>query len=102
MTIKRIWHGWATRENASKYEKFAKEVVFPGIEEKDIPGYHGIELMRRELENGDVEFMTIMTFDDIQNVISFLGEDYTRCYVPVEVQKILSRWDKVAVHYIQT
>jgi antibiotic biosynthesis monooxygenase (ABM) superfamily enzyme len=101
MAVKRIWRGWASAENAPKYEKLATETVFPEIAAKNIPGYHGIELMRRELENGDVEFMTIMTFDHVQNIIDFLGEDYTKCYVPDAVQQILSHWDRVAVHYQQ-
>jgi antibiotic biosynthesis monooxygenase (ABM) superfamily enzyme len=99
MAVKRVWHGWAAPENASKYEKLAKETVFPEIKAKNIPGYHGIELMRRELDSGEVEFMTIMTFDNIENIIEFLGEDYTRCYVPNVVQKVLTRWDSVAAHY---
>jgi antibiotic biosynthesis monooxygenase (ABM) superfamily enzyme len=99
MAVKRIWHGWATSENAPSYEQLAKETVFPEIKAKNIPGYQGIELMRRDLDNGEVEFMTIMTFDNIENIVEFLGEDYTRCYVPDAVQKVLTRWDTVAVHY---
>ncbi|UTW55318.1 hypothetical protein [Kordiimonas sp. SCSIO 12610] len=101
MAVKRIWHGWATAENASKYEELALGTVFPEIAAKNIPGYQGIELMRRELENGDIEFMTIMTFDDTSNIIEFLGEDYTKCYVPDAVQQVLSKWDDVATHYVQ-
>jgi len=40
-----------------------------------------------------------MTFDSLQNVIAFQGEDYTRCYVPAAAQKLLKRWDKVSAHY---
>ena len=60
MAIKRIWHGWTTRENADVYERLLHDEVFPGIEAKDIAGYRSIELLRRELED-EVEFITIMT-----------------------------------------
>jgi len=98
MAVKRIWHGWATQENAPKYEELARGTVFPDIAAKNIPGYHGIELMKRDLGH-EVEFMTIMTFDHIDNIKSFLGEDYTQCYVPDAVQQVLSRWDDTATHY---
>lgn len=98
MTIKRVWHGWTTKENADKYQEILNSEVFPGIEAKEIPGYKKIELLRIELEN-EVEFITIMTFDSLQNVIDFQGEDYKRCYVPDVAQAVLKRWDKESFHY---
>ncbi len=71
---------------------------FPGIESKEIEGYQGVELLRRDL-NDEVEFMTIMTFDALECVISFQGKDYEKAYVPASAQKILKRWDKVASHF---
>ena len=98
MTIKRIWHGWTTPKNADKYQNLLHDEVFPGIEAKKIPGYRSIELFRRDKED-EVEFVTIMTFDSLQNVIDFQGEDYERCYVPDAAKLVLKRWDKVSVHY---
>ena len=98
MTVKRIWHGWTTPENTDTYRNLLHDEVFPGIEAKQIPGYLGIELLRRDLEN-EVEFVTIMTFESLQNVIDFQGEDYTRCYVPDAAQKVLLRYDDLAAHY---
>ena len=98
MTIKRVWHGWTNPENAAKYLNLLHNEIFPGIEAKKIPGYRSIELFR--LDQGDkVEFVTIMTFDSLQNVIDFQGEDYTRCYVPDAAKSVLKRWDKVSAHY---
>ncbi len=98
MAIKRVWHGWTTHENADKYQRLLHNEVFPGIEAKKIPGYRSIELMRQDLSD-EVEFVTIMTFDSLQNVKDFQGEDYTRCYVPDAAQLLLKRWDKVSDHY---
>lgn len=98
MTIKRIWHGWTTHENADLYERLLHDEVFPGIEAKNIAGYNSIELLRRDLPD-EVEFITIMTFDAIQNVIDFQGEDYQRCYVPDAAQKVLKRWNQVSHHF---
>ena len=98
MATKRIWHGWTTLENADTYQKLLHDEVFPGIEAKNIPGYQSIELFRMDLES-EVEFVTIMTFDSLQNVIDFQGEDYTKCYVPDAAQKVLKRWDQESAHY---
>ena len=96
--IKRIWHGWTTRENAYKYFEVLTSKVIPSIEEKKIPGYREIEVLRKD--NGDeIEFITIITFDSIQNVIDFQGEDYTRSYVPDVAQAVLKRWDNHCSHY---
>jgi hypothetical protein len=98
MAIKRIWHGWTTKENADKYQDILNKEVLPGIEAKKIPGYKKIEVLRIEQED-EVEFATIMTFESMQNVIDFQGEDYKRCYVPDVAQKVLKRWDQEAIHY---
>lgn len=98
MPIKRIWHGWTTPENADKYQALLHDEVFPGIEAKRIPGYLRIELFRRDLED-EVEFITMMTFESLQNVIDFQGEDYARSYVAETAQKILKRWDQISAHY---
>ena len=75
MAVKRIWHGWTTHRNADAYQDLLHHEVFPGIEAKDIEGYRSVELIRRDLDD-EVEFVTIMTFDTLQNVIEFRGEDY--------------------------
>ena len=98
MAIKRIWHGWTTPDNAGTYENLLRTEVFPSIEDKKISGYHGIELLRRD-HGSEIEFVTIMTFESLQSVIEFQGEDYERCYVPDTAQAVLERWDPVASHF---
>ncbi|MAU00835.1 MAG: antibiotic biosynthesis monooxygenase [Anaerolineaceae bacterium] len=98
MAVKRIWHGWTIPGNADKYQTLLHNEVFPGIEAKKIPGYQCIELMRRDGAE-EVEFITIMTFDSLQNVIDFQGQEYTHAYVPDAAQKLLKRWDSHATHY---
>ncbi len=98
MAIKRIWHGWTTQENADKYQSLLHDEIFPGIEAKGIPGYQSIELLRHDVGD-EVEFVTIMTFDSLQCVIDFQGENYSRCYVPDAAQMVLKRWDETSAHY---
>jgi hypothetical protein len=98
MTIKRVWHGWTTPENAENYWAVLRGTVIPGIEAKSIDGFRGIEVLRRDHES-EVEFVTIMTFDSIQSVIDFQGEDYARSYVPDVARAVLKRWDLTAAHF---
>lgn len=98
MAVKRVWHGWTTIENADTYQALLHNEIFPGIEGKKIAGYRSIELFRRDLDD-EVEFVTIMTFDSLQSVIDFQGEDYERCYVPDASRAVLKRWDLYSAHY---
>ena len=98
MAIKRVWHGWTTLENAEAYWEVLWNLVIPGIEKKSIQGFRGIDVLRRDHES-EVEFVTIMTFDSLESVIDFQGEDYERCYVPDEAQKVLKRWDMKSAHF---
>lgn len=98
MTVKRVWRGWATPEKADSYQKLLHDEVIPSIEAKEIPGFRRIEVLRFDRDD-EVEFMTIMTFDDLRNVIDFQGEDYTRAYVPEAAQRVLKRWDQASIHY---
>ena len=97
MAIRRIWHGWTTPENADAYWQVLTGTVIPGIEAKEIPGYRGIEVLRRD-HGSEVEFVTMMTFDSIDNVVALQGEDYERAYVPEPAQTVVKRWDDRAVH----
>lgn len=97
--ISRIWHGYTTRENADTYENLLQSEIFVGIKGKNIQGYKGIQLLRRELPN-ETEFITIMWFDSIKSVIEFAGDNYENAVVPGKAQKILSRFDKTSQHYV--
>jgi heme-degrading monooxygenase HmoA len=70
--IRRIWHGWTKPENADAYESLLRHEIFLGIQERQIAGFRGIELLRRSLET-EVEFITIMGFDSIEAVRAFGG-----------------------------
>jgi heme-degrading monooxygenase HmoA len=73
--LSRIWHGWTTRTNAEAYETLLKSEIFVGIQDREIAGYRGIHLLRRDLGD-EVEFVTIMWFDSLEAVRTFAGEDY--------------------------
>ena len=96
--IARIWHGWTIHQNALVYEKLLKTEVFPSIENKKVKGYRKISLLKR-IHKEEVEFITIMLFDDLKAVKDFAGEDYEKSYVPEKARKILARYDESSLHY---
>ena len=96
--ISRIWHGWTTPENAEAYESLLKNEIFTGISKREIAGYKGIHLLRRDLGK-EIEFITIMWFDSIDAVRSFAGEDYEVAVVPPKARALLSRFDEKSQHY---
>lgn len=96
--IGRIWHGWATAANADAYESLLKHEIFVGIQNRDIDGYRGIQLLRRELAD-EVEFVTIMWFDSLDAVRAFAGEDYEVAVVPPRARALLSHFDARSQHY---
>lgn len=96
--ICRIWHGYTTQENADVYEALLKEEIFVGIKDRQIHGYRGIQLLRRNL--GDqVEFITIMWFESLDAVRVFAGEDYEAAVVPQKARMVLSSFDERSQHY---
>ena len=98
MAIKRVWHGWTTPENADKYLHILQNQVIPGIEAKKLDGYRKFEILRLKHPT-EVEFVTMITFDTIDHVIAFQGEDYQKAYVPDAAKAVLKRWDLEIPHY---
>lgn len=96
--IIRIWHGWTSPANADAYEALLKEEIFVGIGARQIPGYHGIQLLRRNVGE-EIEFVTLMTFEDLDAVRQFAGEDYEQAVVPPKARLLLARYDPRSQHY---
>ena len=97
--IVRVWHGWTSPENADVYEDLLKTEIFPGIAAKRVAGYRGIRLLRRAAADGEVEFITLMTFSSLDAVRDFVGADYEAAYVPAKARAVLKRFDARSRHY---
>ena len=96
--IARIWRGWTTPENADAYQRIVSQEVLPGIAARNLNGYDGAYLLRRDLD-GEVEFVTIMLFDSLEQVRDFAGDDYESAYVPPRARAVLARFDERSAHY---
>jgi antibiotic biosynthesis monooxygenase (ABM) superfamily enzyme len=96
--ITRVWHGWTTPANAAVYEQLLLTEIFAGIASRNLPGYRGISLGRRDAGD-EVEFVTIMWFDSLDSVRAFAGEAYETAVVPPKARAVLKRFDVVSEHY---
>ena len=96
--ICRLWRGWTSLENADDYERIVRTEVIPGIEARSIPGFRHIDLMRRDLGD-EIEFQTLMWFDDLGAIKAFMGEDYAVSHVPMEARAVLNSFDDRAAQF---
>ena len=94
--IARVWHGITSTKNADAYESKLKPELLPGV--SGATGFLKSFLLRRELGN-EVEFVTIMFFDSIDNIRAITGESYQRSIVPEDRIPLLLRHDIDAAHY---
>jgi antibiotic biosynthesis monooxygenase (ABM) superfamily enzyme len=95
----RVWRGWTTLAHAQSYDDYLQQELFPRLD-RDLQshGYCGYQLLR--LARGDeVEFMTMLWFDSIENVRAFAGESYERPVISEKAQSLLARFADRADHY---
>lgn len=96
--IGRIWHGWTTLDRADAYEALMRREIIPAIVAKKVDGFERIEMFRRRVGT-EVEFVTIMTFESLDAVRKFAGDDYETANVPPEALSLLARFDPRSQHY---
>jgi len=96
--IGRIWHGWTTPQYADAYETLLKTQIFPGILARSISGFRRIELMRRP-SGDEIEFVTLMWFDTMDDVRTFAGPQFEVAVVPAAARAVLKRFDDRSLHY---
>ena len=92
--ITRIWRGWATSKNADAYEEHLRSNLLPKIADRQIKGYEGAHLLRRDSHEG-VEFITLLWFETFEAVRLFAREASTLA----EAGQLLVSSDRLAQHY---
>ena len=94
--IARVWHGYTKPEHADAYEAMLKPEPLPGISRTE--GYRGSYLLRRDLD-GEVEFITILLWDSIDDIRAVAGPDYETAVIPEERRQYLVHFDAKSAHY---
>jgi heme-degrading monooxygenase HmoA len=94
--IARIWHGSTTPENADAYESHLKPELLPGLSEAK--GFQRSYLLRRAVGD-EIEFITIIVMDSLDDVRALAGEDYEQAIIPADRLPLLTHFDARAAHY---
>ena len=61
-------------------------------------GFRGSHLLRRAVGD-EVEFITIILWDSLDDVRAIAGHDYEKAVIPEDRLPLLSRYDARAAHY---
>jgi hypothetical protein len=94
-----VLRGASSRQrDRDAYESLLGHEILLGIQDRQIAGFQGIQLLRRGLAT-EVESVTIMWFDSIEAVRTFAGDDYEAAVVPPKARALLSRFDDRSQHY---
>jgi heme-degrading monooxygenase HmoA len=94
--IARVWRGYTKPADADAYESMLKPELLPGLSK--VKGFRGSYLLRRP-EGSEVEFITIILWDSLDDVRAVAGPDYENAVIPEERRKYLARHDAKATHY---
>ena len=94
--IARVWHGFTTPEHAEAYESHLKPELLPGLAKRK--GFYGSHQLRRAVGN-EVEFITIILWDSLDDVRTITAHDYEKAVIPEDRLPLLSRYDARAAHY---
>ena len=78
--------------------------VFANIQLPDAASLQRSDVLVKKVEeiikkHEEVEFVTIMVFDSLDDVREFAGEDYQTAVVPAQARALLARFDKRSQHY---
>ena len=94
--IARVWRGYTTAENADTYQSMLQPDLLPGLSTRK--GFRGSYLLRRP-HGREVEFITIILWESIDDIRAIAGDDYETAVIPEARKRVLSRWDEQAAHY---
>jgi heme-degrading monooxygenase HmoA len=95
--IARHWRGWTHVRNADAYETLLRDTVLPSL--AAIQGYRGGYVLRRDVENDEVEFVVVNLFESLDAVKRFAGPDFAVAVFEPEARRLLSRVEPLAAHY---
>ena len=94
--IARVWHGWTSLDAADGYETHLRPELLPGLSQ--VKGFKGSYLLRRRVGE-EVEFLTVILWESLEDVRAVTGADYETAVIPRERKKYLQRFDAKAAHY---
>ena len=95
--IVRVWGGYGTQTGVDRYcrEHFPNSVL-PHL--RSIDGFVEVKVMTRQGPD-ETEVVVATTWQSIESVKAFAGEDYERAVVEPVVRELLNRFDERVAHF---
>jgi len=94
--ISRQWRGIAKRSDAERYVSHLRSATFSQL--REIAGFVNASILRRDVAEG-VEFLIVTTWQSIDAIRRFAGDDPERAVVPEKVQALMVTYDRTVEHY---
>jgi heme-degrading monooxygenase HmoA len=93
----RTWSATATSAGAGDYSRYFAGTLLPQL--RELPGFAGAYLLRRDLgEDGTAELTAHTFWDSTEAIRAFAGDDITAAIVEPEAQAMLLDFDRSAAH----
>jgi hypothetical protein len=93
----RTWSATASSTGARDYARYFAGTLLPQL--REVPGFAGACLLRRDLDEGGTAELTAQTFWESPEAIrAFAGNDITVSVVAPEAQAMLLDFDRAAAH----
>jgi heme-degrading monooxygenase HmoA len=94
--IERHWGGTARAERADGYLRHLEGETFPHL--RTLPGFVRARVLRRDVPDG-VEFRVVTTWESLDVIRAFAGDDVDVAVVPEVVRGMMVRFDPRVAHY---
>ena len=94
--IARHWRGRSRADTASAYLDHLRIETLPRLRALD--GHRGAYVLRREVGD-EIEFVVLTLWESLESVRAFAGDDYETAVVPPQARRVLTTFDKRALHY---
>jgi heme-degrading monooxygenase HmoA len=93
----RSWSATASSAGAGEYSRYFADTLLPQL--RELPGFAGAYLLRRDLDQDGTAELTAHTFWNSREAIrAFAGDDITIAIVEPEAQAMLLDFDRTATH----
>lgn len=93
--ITRIWHGTTKSEQADEYLEY---VIKTGVKDyKNTAGNLSVEILRR-VEADICHFWTVTTWDGVESIKKFAGEDYEKARYYEKDAEYLLEFEPHVIH----
>lgn len=94
--ISRQWVGLARRAEAERYVTHLKTETFPKLTQ--IAGFRNAAILRRNVAEG-VEFRIVTTWESLDAIKKFAGDNPEVAVVPDAVQAMMVTYERTVAHY---